>query len=186
MYEWEASVLQCGGSRWWERGDARAKQATSLFPTLEMLWIVGMKQKGWSLQYLSIQTIAFVSSEDIINDTGNVTENISLVTIPCDYQDSRVLLVGVLCHQCDLCMTLVHSNRLPNGVSDRGYWQHQSGMPELMWWVLTLQWLAQLITLTSDLHGNPVLIMGDLPLKLGGVPSRGTLLYGVMVVPLSP
>ena len=113
MYEWEASVLQCGGSRWWERGDARAKQATSLFPTREMLWIVGMKQKGWSLQYLSIQTIAFVSSDDVINDTGNVciwtTGMIYLVTATCDYQDSLVLLVGVLCHQCDSCMTLVQA-----------------------------------------------------------------------------
>ena len=89
---------------------------------------------------------------------------------------------------------LVHdigaSNRLPNGVSDRGYWlapirYARADYTCEMWWVLTLQWLAQLITLTSDLHGNPVLIMGDLPLKLGGVPSRGTLLYGVMVVPLS-
>ena len=89
-------------------------------------------------------------------------------------------------------MTLVHgaSNRLPNGVSDRGYWlapirYARANTTCEMWWVLTLQWLAQLITLTSDLHGNPVLIMGDLPFKLSGVPSRGILLYGVMVLPLS-
>ena len=71
--------------------------------------------------YLSVPIIILIISEDVINDTSYTSYDLS------GYSHLWIpRLSFACCHRSDSCMTLhwctVASNRLPNGVSDRGYW----------------------------------------------------------------